>query len=40
MFVYKSTFLNYYELVEDWVVEKNTNINVLEETEEKLPKTI
>jgi hypothetical protein len=23
---------NYYELVEDWEVEENTNINVLEET--------
>jgi hypothetical protein len=27
----KSTFLNYYELVENWELEENTNINVLEE---------
>ncbi len=33
-FVYQSTFPNYYELVEDWEVEENTNINVLEEIEE------
>jgi hypothetical protein len=33
-FVYWSTFPNYYELVEDWEVEKNTNINVIKETKE------
>jgi hypothetical protein len=27
-------FLNYYELVEDWEVEENTNINVFEDIEE------
>jgi hypothetical protein len=27
-------FLNYYEPVEDWEVEENTNINVFEEIEE------
>ncbi len=32
MFVYQFAFLDYYELVEDWEVEKNTNINVVEET--------
>jgi hypothetical protein len=34
MFVYQSTSLDYYELVEDWEVEENTNINVVEETKE------
>jgi hypothetical protein len=34
MFVYQSTSLNYYELVEDSEVEENTNINVVEETKE------
>ncbi len=33
-FVYQSMFLNYYELVEDWEVEENTNINVFEDIEE------
>jgi hypothetical protein len=33
-FVYQSTFPDYYELVEDWEVEENTNINVLEEIKE------
>jgi len=32
MFVYQFASLDYYELVEDWEVEKNTNINVVEET--------
>jgi hypothetical protein len=30
-FVYQSASPNYYELVEDYKVEENTNINVLEE---------
>jgi len=30
-----SLSLDYYELVEDWEVEKNTNINVLKENKEK-----
>jgi hypothetical protein len=34
MFVYQSTSLDYYELVEYWEVEENTNIDVLEEIEE------
>jgi hypothetical protein len=29
--VYQFAFLDYYEPVEDWEVEKNTNFNVLEE---------
>jgi hypothetical protein len=33
-FMYQSTSLDYYELVEDWEVEENTNINVVEETKE------
>jgi hypothetical protein len=33
-FVYQSTFQDYFELMEDWEVEENTNINVLEEIEE------
>jgi hypothetical protein len=34
MFVYQSPYPDDYELLEDWEVEKNTNINVVEETEE------
>jgi len=34
MFMYQSTFLDHYELVEDWEVEENTNIDVVEEIEE------
>jgi hypothetical protein len=30
-FVYQFASLNYYELVEDWEVEENTNIDVVEE---------
>jgi len=33
-FVYQSTFPNYYELLEDWEVEENTNIDVVEKTKE------
>jgi hypothetical protein len=32
--VYQSASLNYYELVEDWEVEENTNIDVVEKIEE------
>ncbi len=32
-FVYRSAFMDYYELMEDQV-EENTNIDLLEETEE------
>jgi hypothetical protein len=32
--VYQSTSSSYYELVEDWEVEENTNIDVIEETKE------
>jgi hypothetical protein len=31
-FVYQFASLDYYELVEDWEVENNTNIDVVEET--------
>jgi len=33
-FVYQSTSPNYYELVEHWEVDENTNVDVFEETEE------
>ncbi len=33
-FVYQSTSLDYYELVEDWEVDENTNIDVIEEINE------
>jgi hypothetical protein len=33
-FVYQFAFPNYNELVENWEVEKNTNIDVIEEIEE------
>jgi hypothetical protein len=33
-FVYQSTSLDYYQPVEDWEVEENTNINVLKEAKE------
>jgi hypothetical protein len=32
MFVYQSSFPNYFKLVEVWEVEENTNINMLEKT--------
>jgi hypothetical protein len=32
--VYQSAFLDYYELIEDLKVEKNINIDVLQEIEE------
>ncbi len=32
--MYQSTSLDYYEPTEDWEVENNTNINVVEETKE------
>jgi hypothetical protein len=32
--VYYFASLDYYELVEDWEVEKNTNIDVVEKTKE------
>jgi hypothetical protein len=38
--VYQFTSLDYYEPVEDWEVEENTNINVVEEIEKKLPTII
>jgi hypothetical protein len=32
--VYQSTFSDYYELLENWGLEENSNIHVLEETKE------
>jgi hypothetical protein len=34
MFVYQFGSQDYYEPVEDWEVEENTNIHVVEETKE------
>jgi len=39
MYVYYSASLDYYELVEDWEVKKNTNIDVVEEIEENYLKS-
>jgi hypothetical protein len=33
-FVYQSTSLDYYELVEHWEVDENTNVDVFEEINE------
>jgi hypothetical protein len=38
MFVYQSTFLDYYEPVEHWEVDENTNVDVFEENEENYPR--
>ncbi len=38
-FVYQSAFPDYYELVEDWEVEENTNIDVVKETKENYPRS-
>jgi hypothetical protein len=35
--VYEFAFLNYYELVEHWEVDENTNVDVFEETKENYP---
>jgi len=32
--LYQSAFPNYYELVEDWEAEENTNMDVFEEIKE------
>jgi hypothetical protein len=38
-FVYQSTSPNYYEQVEHWEVDENTNVDVFEETEENYPRS-
>ncbi len=38
-FVYQSTSPNYYEPVEHWEVDENTNVDVFEETEENQPQS-
>ncbi len=38
-FVYQSTSLDYYELVEHWEVDKNTNVDVFEEFKENYPRS-
>jgi hypothetical protein len=37
--MYQSAFPNYCELVEHWEVNENTNVDVLEETEENYPRS-
>jgi len=37
--VYQSTYPYFYELVEDYEVEENINIDVLEETKENYPRS-
>ncbi len=32
--MYRSTFLNYYELVEHWEMDENTNVDVFKEIKE------
>jgi hypothetical protein len=36
-FVYQFAFPNYYELVEHWEVDENTNVDVFEEIEKNYP---
>ncbi len=36
--MYQFASLNYYEPVEHWEVDENTNVNVFEETEENYPR--
>jgi hypothetical protein len=38
-FVYQSSSPNYYEPVEHWEVDENTNVDVFEETKENYPKS-
>ncbi len=38
-FVYQSTSPNYYEQVEHWEVDENTNVDVFEETKENYPRS-
>jgi len=37
--VYQSTSPNYYEQVEHWEVDENTNVDVFEETKENYPRS-
>jgi hypothetical protein len=37
--VYQFTSLDYYELVEHWEVDENTNVDVLEGIEENYPRS-
>ncbi len=38
-FVYQSASLDYYELVEHWEVEENTNVDVFAEIKENYPRS-
>jgi hypothetical protein len=37
--MYQSTFLDYYEPMEHWEVDENTNVDVFKEIEENYPKS-
>jgi hypothetical protein len=37
--VYQFAYLDYYELVEQWEVDENTNVDVFKETEENYPRS-
>ncbi len=37
--MYQSAFPNYYEPVEHWEVDENTNVDVFEESEENYPRS-
>ncbi len=37
--MYQSTSLDYYESVEHWEVNENTNVDVFEETKENYPRS-
>jgi hypothetical protein len=39
MFVYQFASPNYYELVEHWEVDENTNVDVFKDTEENYPRS-
>ncbi len=38
-FVYQSAFPDYYEPMEHWEVDENTNVNMFKETEENYPRS-
>ncbi len=37
--MYQYAFLDYYELVEHWEVDENTNVDVFEKTKENYPRS-
>jgi len=38
-FMYQSTFPDYYEPMEHWEMDENTNVDVFEETKENYPRS-